>query len=128
MPDDNSMLGQNLVDVRNEARRARQQPETLFNAPVALRPRQQLVYEAAALQPLTALAAGILLHTASDCCHCTEDQPCQYADRHGREVLEALRKKNLLRHDKHRVYRRTDGLTADRVAGGYDPSTAPIPF
>lgn len=92
-------------------------PLFTIDEPPVLTPRQQLVYEAAALAPLTAPAAGRLLHTASDCRHCTDDQPCQYADRNGREVLEALKRKGLVRRDRHHVYTRTDGSQGDLPDG-----------
>lgn len=82
----------------------------LAPAPPVLTPRQQLVYEAAALAPLSAMAAGTILHTAANCAHCTDDTPCQYAEKNGREVLNALKRKGLVRRDRHHVYTRTDAV------------------
>jgi hypothetical protein len=82
--------------------------------------RQKLLYEAAALVTLNAYQAGDILH--AECSYCLEDQTgrCQYAEKDGRQVLEALRKKGLLRRDRHHVYRRADSTPV--IAPSGDPA------
>ena len=93
---------------------------TLFTVPAKLTERQQLIYDYCR-RACDAREAGTLLHLRNDCQHCRPDNPCKYATVNGREILEALRRKGLLRRDRHHVYRRVDST------GGYDPATADFP-
>lgn len=128
MPDDDSMLGQNVVDVRDEARRNAQHGEQLFAVPPKLTERQAFVYELAKQRPLSPRDAGVQLHVKHQRrCGCGPERCCDWAERNGREVLEAIKRKGLLRRDRHHVYRRADDSTTE-PAGGHDPSTAQIPF
>jgi hypothetical protein len=90
----------------------------LFTVPAKLTENQSLILELGReLGKIDALTAGIELHAAKGCRHCAFYTPhgvipCQYAASQGRQVLEALRKKGLLRRDRHHIYRRTDSTTS----------------
>jgi hypothetical protein len=79
----------------------------LFTVPPKLTERQQLIYQYAR-RPCDAREAGYLLHLRNDCRYCKPDSPCKYATTNGREILEALRRKGLLKRDRYHVYRRAD--------------------
>jgi hypothetical protein len=102
----------------------------LFTVAPKLTERQQLVYDELASQPGAALEVGAMVHRWNGCSYCTTDEPCRFAYSTGRQVLEALRKKGLLKRDRHHLYRRADTTAAavESTTPGYDPATAPIPF
>jgi hypothetical protein len=113
--DSDQLIGQNLVDGRNEERRNALRGDRLFTVPPKLTERQNYVYELTADRRLNALTAGIELHRRQRCPYCQPDQPCQYAEANGREVLEALKRKGLVKMDRHHVYRRTDEPTTTQT-------------
>lgn len=79
-----------------------QQP--LFPHPPKLSARQQHVLELIDHEGATAQDIGHVLHRENGCRYCTPESACKYAKSNGSEVLEALRKKELLRRDKHHRY------------------------
>jgi hypothetical protein len=85
--------------------------EQLFQVAPKLSERQIYVYELTADRQLNALTAGIELHRRQRCPYCRAEAPCQYAEANGREVLEALKRKGLLKRDVHHVYRRADSTS-----------------
>jgi hypothetical protein len=84
--------------------------DQLFIVPQKLTQRQQLIYDYAR-RPCDAREAGTLLHISNNCRYCRPDNPCKYATTNGREILEALRRKGLLKRDRYHVYRRADSTT-----------------
>lgn len=95
-----------------------QQP--LFPVPPVLTGRQQTVLELVDRDGIAPADAGHTLHLSTGCRFCNPDRACQYAESAGREVLEALRKKELIRRDRHHRY-----FPLDR--GGH-PQEGDIPF
>jgi hypothetical protein len=102
--------------------------DQLFTVPAKLPKRQAFIYELMRRPGYVfdwdALAAGIALHQSRGCKYCLIDMPCRYAASEGREVLEALRKKGLLKRDRHHIYRRAAepaAISADESVdwGGY---------
>lgn len=82
--------------------------DTLFTVPPKLTLRQQTVYDATTtFSGIDAAHAGQILHQAKRCRYCTPAAPCDYAATDGRAVLEALKRKGLLKRDRHHIYRRT---------------------
>lgn len=84
----------------------------LFQTPPKLTERQAYVYAITNKGPTTALTAGTELHRRQRCPYCMPINPCQYAEANGREVLEALKRKGLLKRDRHHIYRRADSTEA----------------
>ena len=86
--------------------------EPLFTQPPKLTERQQLAYDYISLAGIaTAPAFGAALHANANCKWCRlagHWGGCDYAESSGREVLEALRKKGLVKRDRQHAYRRTD--------------------
>jgi hypothetical protein len=79
--------------------------------PAKLTTRQEAILAAVKeAGQLTPPDAGTILHRLRGCTFCKPGYPCQYAEANGREVLEALRKKGLLKRDRHHVYRRATEL------------------
>lgn len=77
--------------------------QQLFSTPPTLTDRQQRVLALVDRDGITALIAGAVLHR--HCRYCIRDGICQYAESAGREVLESLRRKGLIRRDRqHRYY------------------------
>jgi hypothetical protein len=122
MPDDDSMLSQHTVDFRNEERRhANQGDGQLFTVPAKLTERQEFVLELVrSAGQMSALVAGVEIHKRlydGGCRYCKAafPAPCQYAESAGRQVLEALRKKGLLKRDRHHVYRLSEQPASTQV-------------
>jgi hypothetical protein len=84
----------------------------LFTVPAKLKGNQEALWQAISAftepQTWTAAEAGHYLHWINECEWCKPNAACQFAERQGRQVLEALRKKGLLKRDRHHIYRRTD--------------------
>ena len=99
--------------------------DQLFHTPPKLSERQAYVYALTADRQLNALTAGIELHRRQRCPYCQPDRPCQYAEANGREVLEALKRKGLLRRDRHHVYRRVDS-PPDCLCGEINARHCPV--
>ena len=57
----------------------------------------------------------------------TDDARCSYCREEGRSMGEALRAKDLVRHDRGLGWMAV-GSSHVRDEGGYDPATAEIPF
>jgi hypothetical protein len=100
----------------------------LFHVPARLTERQAFVYLLAQNGPLDATQAGVALHLKHKRqCGCGPERACEWAASNGRAVLEALRRKGLLKRDRHHVYQRADS-TEQLQAGEHDPATSEIPY
>jgi hypothetical protein len=91
--------------------------------------RQRLVLGWVRSMPgLTADEAGALLHQHAG--KHGAGERCEWCTSTGREVLKALRKRDLARSNRSGEWRANHGSTSEAVEGHerYDPSTAEIPF
>jgi hypothetical protein len=100
--------------------------DQLFTVPTKLTERQQFTLELVRnAGQMSALVAGAEIHKrlyAGGCRYCKPGIPCQYAESNGRQVLEALRKKGLLKRDRHHIYRRTDQPDSTTSIAPEDPA------
>jgi hypothetical protein len=72
--------------------------EELFTAPPKLTEYQELVYRLLHEASVSSEVAGHAVHVFKGCRFCRAEPPavCQYAQKQGRQILEALQKKELV--------------------------------
>jgi hypothetical protein len=101
----------------------------LFEPPAAegnLKPRQQAVLDRArqaGRDGISAEDAGTVLHALRKCRWC-ERGTCLYLKSEGRDVLKALKAKDLVTEHRGGVWRAVGATTRK---SGHDPATAPFP-